>query len=373
MPGKRPSDFDDIETIFARRRPQPPPQPEEWQTPQPRGVSTYGLDNMQEIHDGAAYYGGAPAPAPRRRKKHRLLRFLVGLLIVALLAVLVGGIASVLLAQMPRTDQPLGVRRANCATVLICGTDEGGQRTDTMLLLYIDRNAGVLRLLSLPRDTMVNRTSAVPKLNGAYWANGAGEAGMDSLLDFVRDLIGYRPDGYLLIDLDCFQELIDKMGGVTFTVPMDMVYDDPSQNLHIDLKAGRQRLNGQQSMWLMRYRRGYAMADLQRVRVQREFVAEAMAQWTGPAGLFRVPGALRLLSRNTQTDLSYRNLCWIALSIVKCGTGNLESNTLPGEPATVNGGAYYVENRAAAAALIDEKYNPYETEITADDLHPYGY
>ena len=196
---------------------------------------------------------------------------------------------------------------------------------------------------------------------------------MDSLLDFVRDLIGYRPDGYLLIDLDCFQELIDKMGGVTFTVPMDMVYDDPAQNLHIDLKAGRQRLNGQQSMWLMRYRSGYAMADLQRVRVQREFVAEAMAQWTGPAGLFRVPGALRLLSRNTQTDLSYRNLCWIALSIVKCGTGNLESNTLPGEPATVNGGAYYVENRAAAAALIDEKYNPYETEITADDLHPYGY
>ena len=80
MPGKRPSDFDDIETIFARRRPQPPPQPEERTAPQPRGVSTYDLDSMQEIHDGAAYYGGAPAPAPRRRKKHRLLRFLVGLL-----------------------------------------------------------------------------------------------------------------------------------------------------------------------------------------------------------------------------------------------------------------------------------------------------
>ena len=82
---------------------------------------------------------------------------------------------------------------------------------------------------------------------------------------------------------------------VTFTVPKDMVYADPSQNLYIDLKAGRQRLNGQQSMWLMRYRSGYAMADLQRVQVQREFVAEAMTQWTSPAGLFRVPGALRLI------------------------------------------------------------------------------
>ncbi len=367
------SDFEDIETIFSRRdRRLPPPEPELRQAPPQEVVSSFDLNHMRQVHDGAACYTPAPAPK-KRRKKHRLLRWMIGLLILALLAVLVGGLASVLLAKMPRTDQPIGPRRANCATILICGTDEGGQRTDTMLLLYIDRNAETLRLLSLPRDTMVNRTSSVPKLNGAYWANGAGKEGMSSLLDFVRDLIGYRPDGYLLIDLNCFEDLIDKMGGVTFDVPMDMVYEDSSQDLYIDLKAGRQRLNGQQSMWLMRYRSGYAMADLQRVQVQRDFVTAAIGQWTGPGKLFRVPGALRLLMQNTESDLSWRNLCWVALSLVKCGTGNLESNTLPGEPATVNGGAYYVENRAAAAALIDEKYNPYETEITADDLHPYGY
>ena len=51
----------------------------------------------------------------------------------------------------------------------------------------------------------------------------------------------------------------------------------------------------------------------------------------------------------------------------------MESDTLPGEPAWVNGGAYYVEDRAKAAELVNEKYNPYEKEITANDLHPYGY
>ena len=321
----------------------------------------------------AAYYGGAPAPAPRRRKKHRLLRFLVGLLIVALLAVLVGGIASVLLAQMPRTDQPLGVRRANCATVLICGTDEGGQRTDTMLLLYIDRNAGVLRLLSLPRDTMVNRTSAVPKLNGAYGANGAGEEGMDVLMGYVQDLVGYRPDGYMLIDLNCFEDLVNTMGGVRFDVPMDMHYEDPEQDLFIDLKQGMQSLSGEEAMWLVRFRSGYTMADLDRINVQRSFLSAAMKQWTNPVKLIRAPLALRLVSKHTLTDLDLRNLCWIVTSIALCGTDDLRSDTLPGEPEMVNGGSYYVEDREAAAALINAGYDPYESEISAYDLHPYGY
>ena len=41
-----------------------------------------------------------------------------------------------------------------------------------------------------------------------------------------------------------------------FDVPVDMQYDDPWQDLHIDLKAGRQKLNGQQAVQLLRYRSG---------------------------------------------------------------------------------------------------------------------
>jgi LCP family protein required for cell wall assembly len=229
-----------------------------------------------------------------------------------------------------------------------------------------------MRLLSLPRDTMVNRDNPVPKLNGAYSANGRDEKGMNVLLDYVKDLVGYRPDGYMLIDLDCFAELVDAMGGVTYEVPMDMEYNDPTQELYINLKQGLQKLNGQEAMWLVRFRSGYAMADLERVRVQRDFLAAALDQWASPSKIFRLPGAMSLLMKNTQTDLGYRNLCWIGLTALKCG-GSFESDTLPGEPAWVNGGAYYVEDRAAAAKLVNEKYNPYEKEFTADDLHPYGY
>lgn len=316
--------------------------------------------------------GGSVRKKPKKgRKKHRFLRFLLHIPLILLVLVILAVLLSVLLAKMPETDQPIGARKDGCCTVLLCGTDAEGARTDTMLLLYLDRSHKQTRLLSLPRDTMVNRDNPVPKLNGAYYANGAGEKGMGFLMDYVKDLVGFRPDAYVLLDLDCFAELVDSMGGVKFDVPMDMYYNDPTQDLYIDLKAGEQTLNGQEAMWLVRFRSGYAMADLERVRVQRDFLQSAIGQWKSLLKLPRVPHTASLLLENTQTDLDYRNLCWLALALVK-SEGGFDSDTLPGEPAWVNGGAYYVEDREAAAALVNEKYNPYETQIRAEDLHPYG-
>ena len=333
--------------------------------------------SQQPVYVQEPYYGQpGPYDKPRRkkrRKKHRFLRFLLKLAALLLALLILAGVGSVLFSKMPESDQPLGPRKDGCCTILLCGTDEEGTRTDTMLLLYLDRNAKKARLLSLPRDTMVNRDNPVPKLNGAYGANGLGKKGMNVLMDYVKDLVGFRPDGYMLIDLDCFADLVDAMGGVTYDVPMDMEYNDPTQDLYINLKQGLQKLSGEEAMWLVRFRSGYAMADLERVRVQRDFLGAAIRQWKSLTRLPRAPYAALLLIKNTTTDLSYRNLCWTALTLVRCVTEGLESDTLPGEPKYVNGGAYYVEDRQAAAELVNEKYNPYETEITTDDLHPYGY
>ena len=369
-----------------------------------RAQGAYSVEALRQVHEGRAYYDQSSAPVPavasdweedpdsdwdgetqpeperraarpgrrKKKKKHRLLRFSLKLACLLLALFVLGAAVSALLAQMPESEQSIGPRRSGCATVLLCGTDEDGTRTDTMILLYLEQSKGISRLLSLPRDTMVNRDNPVPKLNGAYGANGAGEKGMGFLMDYVKDLVGFRPDGYILVDLNCFADLVDTMGGVSFDVPMDMAYEDPSQDLFIDLKQGDQTLNGQEAMWLVRFRSGYAMADLERIRVQRDFMQSAVSQWKSVTKLPRLPFAASLLIRNSQSDLSYRNLCWVALALAR-SSGDMENDTLPGTPEWVNGGAYYVEDRVGAAALVNEKYNPYEREITANDLHPYGY
>ena len=303
-------------------------------------------------------------PAPRRKKRHPIAKFLLTLVLL----VAVASAALWFFAKQPMTDEPIGPRKDGTATILLAGTDLDGTRTDTMMLLHLNHNTGEVNLMSLPRDTYTSADLSVPKLNGIYGVGGGGKDGMETLLDYVQQCIGYRPDGYILVDLDCFESLVNIMGGVRFNVPMDMTYDDPAQDLHIDLKAGEQKLNGKEAMWVVRYRSGYALADLQRVMVQRDFVNAAIDQWSSPAKFIRYPAAAILLASNTTTDLSLRNLVWIGKTALAADNG-MRMETLPGEAAMVNGGSYYVLWPETTATLINESFNPYEVPITKEMIY----
>lgn len=321
------------------------------------------LDEMQRY----SKMGQAAALARKKhRKKHHFFRnFLCFLLVLCLLAV---GLCF-LLKKMPQAENSLGERKENCAAILLAGLDDAGIRTDTMMLLYLDGANGRINMLSLPRDTYIDGDYSVPKLNSVYGGNGCGEEGMEALLDQVQNLIGYRPDGYLLVELDAFIEIVDAMGGVEFDVPQDMYYDDGSQDLHIDLKAGLQKLNGTDAMGLVRFRSGYAMADLRRVEVQRDFVKAAMDQWLSLKKVFRYPGALKALLSHTTGNLSLGNLVWIADVVGRADLGELHTMTLPGEAAYIHGGSYYLVWPNATAELINQYFNPYVRDITSADLH----
>ena len=315
-----------------------------------------------------------PAPQPvreeapvKKEKKHGFLKFLIWLLILLILAM----IALWIFAKQPEGDS-LGVHRDGCSAILLAGTDADGARTDTMMLLYVDQNAGELNLLSLPRDTYTSMDFEVPKLNAVYGVAGGGKEGMERLMDYAAECIGYRPDGYILVDLDCFEKIVNVMGGVRFDVPCDMQYEDPYQDLYIDLKAGEQKLNGKQAMWLVRFRAGYAEADLKRVQVQRDFMREAIRQWSGIGRIWRAPAAAVVLSANTTTDLSARELAWIAKAIKIVGTKNMYTETLPGEAAYIDGGSFYVLWPETTADLVNGHFNPYREDVSSEDIYsPY--
>lgn len=319
-------------------------------------------------NDMDAYYGGPHRPKkPRKKKKHIFLKILLFLLLLLIVAVA----ALWIMARQPDGESLEG-RREGTTAILLAGTDEEGTRTDTMMLLYLDEKEGEMGLLSLPRDTYTSMDIPVPKLNAVYGVAGGGKDGMERLLDYTEECIGYRPDGYVLIDLDCFESLVNLMGGVTFDVPVDMSYEDPSQDLYIDLKAGEQKLNGKEAMWVVRYRSGYAAADLQRVEVQRDFIQAALEQWLTVGNLWKTPGAAALLTANTTTNLSLQELAWIAKAAKSIGTENVQTDTLPGEGAYVGDGAYYILWPETTARLINEHYNPYYEEVSPDAIYsPY--
>lgn len=339
----------------------------EWDEAYDRGFADklYEEEYEEEEQGFTEQPAGYMPPDRKKKKKHHWGR---GILIALLVLVLLVGSVAAFLCIYPAPPEPQMEKphKGNVSTILIAGTDESGLRTDTLMLLCANRETKRLSVMSIPRDTKVNSTYYPQKINLAYHMNHTGEEGMYWLMDYVRQCVGFRPDGYILVDLDCFQELVDVMGGVKFDVPCEMHYEDPSQDLYIDLKPGLQKLNGKDAMGLVRFRSGYAMADLERVSVQRNFIMAAAKQWAKPHNVIKLPKALKILSENSLTDLSSRNCLWFAWSVLVCGTDDMELTTIPyylsGDYVCIDADEEYLE-------LINQYFNPYEENIGFDDLN----
>lgn len=300
------------------------------------------------------------APAKKRKKRRRgcgcgCLTWLVLFLVVIVAAV-------TLFIRPPQSEESIGTRKRDTATILICGTDEDGTRTDTMMLMYLSGSEKKVSLLSLPRDTYtITSAGKAAKLNSAFGRNGCGEEGMDALMDYVKDIIGYRPDGYILVDFTLVPQIVDIMGGVDFDVPMDM------EVASVALKAGQQHLTGRQLMTLLRFRKGYATADLGRVEMQRSVLKACMDQWLSPAHIADALEAISLLENGSTSSLSTGNYLWVAKTLLT-GLKNFSNDTLPGYAEYRNEVSYYILSKSKVAELINSSYNPYRVTISSGNL-----
>lgn len=324
------------------------------QANQSDGTRVYWKGELAKETAAEPEYHGYRRP---KRKKRRVFRVLI---VFALILLCLLGVHQ-LLVQQPKGES--ADRKRGCTTILLAGTDESGDRTDTVMLLNVNRQEKRISLLSIPRDTWVNSTYTPHKINIAYGVNGKGESGMDSLMDYVADTVGFRPDGYLLVDLDVFIDLVDLFGGVSFDVPCAMDYEDLSQDLTIHLQPGLQTLDGYEAMGVVRFRSGYAMADLERVNVQRDFMKAALKQWATLGNIGKLPKAIQLVLEHATTDLSTGNLLWLAESVALCG--NMEMMTVP---YYLDSTYVYIDAGNEYLDTINTYFNPYETDVKRDDL-----
>ena len=269
--------------------------------------------------------------------------------------------------RRPEAESSIGSRKRDTATILVCGTDESGDRTDTMMLVYLSGSEKQVGLLSLPRDSYTIATAGyAAKLNSAYGRNNGGTEGMEALLDYVQDIIGYRPDGYVLVDFRLVPQIVDLMGGVEVEVPVSM------ETGGIYLEAGLQKLNGEQVLSLLRHRSSYAMADLTRVEVQRSVIKACMEQWVSVSNLDKVSDALELVETNSITSLGTRNFLWVGKTLLTSLGNGFTTETLPGYASYIGGVSYYLLDRTAVAEMINNSFNPYEVTIEASSLNIAG-
>ena len=239
------------------------------------------------------------------------------------------------------TDRPVGPS-GGVTRILVLGCDRAASLTDSILLVTAAPDCGELHVLQLPRDTYAAYTDrAYKKLNGAYAALGAGE-----VKRFLSRALGVPIDYTAVLNLDCVAALVDAVGGVDLEITQPMQYTDPAQNLRIDLQPGLQHLDGRQAEQFLRYRAGYADADLGRMDAQKRFLQAYLQKCRdlGSADMVRV---LLAVLPGVQTDLPLQRAVELARLLPRLGPEALHTATAPGGAVRGRSGAwYYSLNRA---------------------------
>jgi LCP family protein required for cell wall assembly len=199
--------------------------------------------------------------------------------------------------------------------------------SDTMLLLRFDPDTKKLTLLSIPRDTRTYIEGyGLSKINAANAKGGPALAAKT-----VSELLeGVGIDRYVRVNVQGIQSLVDALGGVTVYVPMDMKYQDDSQHLYINLKQGKQRLNGNKALQLLRYRYD-KNGDIGRVQRQQLVMRALMEQALNPATLARLPKILSVIQSHIDTNLTVEELVALVGFGVQINRSNMQMLMVPGD------------------------------------------
>ena len=177
-------------------------------------------------------------------------------------------------------------------------------------------------------------------------------------------------------------ELVDAIGGVYFDVPRRMYYNDLSQHFKIDLQPGYQLLDGNGAMGVLRWRHnsddsghilnsGYAMGDLGRIKTQQAFLKEVVRKCLQPDVLLsNLMDYISIFQKNVTTDLSVGNLAYFGKSAIgKLDMDSVEFVTLPNQSA---GDAHLLPVGSQIVEMVNEGFNPYQSDISLRDLNLAG-
>ena len=257
---------------------------------------------------------------------------------------------------------------ANLSRINILVIGQSQNLTDTILLCSYDPKIQDVSMLSIPRDTFVGRNknyaTSSDKINAIY------QTSPDKLLKKVNEITGMNIHYYVKVDTQGLRELVDSVGGIYFDVPIDMNYDDSSQDLHIHVKKGYQLLDGNKAEQVVRFRHNnngttypaeYGQEDIGRMRTQRTFIAEVIKQLAKPENITKVDEFIKIANSNMESNFNLWNLKDYAPYAIDFKMENMKTETLPGASEKCNGIWFYMHNKKQTLEVVEELF---KTELT---------
>ena len=267
-------------------------------------------------------------------------------------------------------------------TFMVVGRDAASKSTDTIIVGKFDTNKHTIDMVNIPRDTLINIGWATTpkKINAVYPGyENSGKSGIDGLKHQVKNLLGFDVDFYAVVNINVVEKVIDAIGGVDFDVPINMDYDDASQNFHVHLKKGYQHLHGYEALGVFRFRTGgyvggiltpgYPGGDVQRIQTQQSLLMAIASQTLSLGNIPNLTNIIDLCVQNVETTLNASNMAYFARQFLKCSMDSINFHEMPiATTSVINGVSYVAIAPNAWIEMVNEYLNPYDEDITRGNV-----
>ena len=327
----------------------------------------------------------------KKKKKIRWWQILlITLLVIALIfggafALIMGAITpeggSIKLNQLINTPKEFQGKEFN---VLVTGVDRSSTgalaagsandsnvndgMTDMILYVHFNNETGEMKMLQIPRDTMVTTDTSV---SGNYRINGVAKTqgsdnnnNMAALCELVANQYQIHIDGFITIRLEMLTELVDLFGGVEIYVPREMDYEGSHLN------QGYQTLKGDACEFLLRARHIYPDGDIGRLNMQRQFYAALFRKLKSIGNIWDVAKLTPAVLNYMETNLSASELVSFAISMLKIDSSKIMICQMPViSGPQYNGQSLLYPARQADADLLNQYFRENTGPVDASQLN----
>ena len=270
-----------------------------------------------------------------------------------------GGIRGILITVLGLSVE--NIESLETINVLLLGISDDIEKelTDTIILCSYNPQKQRASMISMPRDTFIGKNEEVAKGNDKI--NSLYTKDSPKLLKTVSNMLGIKVDYYAVVKTQVLVDIIDVIGGVNFDVPIDMNYDDPTQNLHIHLRKGMQKIDGEKAEQLLRFRHNndgssypanYGDNDFGRMKTQRKFLLETIVQTIRIKNIFKFKSIVNIIFENIEMNFTLEDLLPYMVTIVDFDLKAIENYQLPGVSKKCNNLWFFVQNKKETEELV---------------------
>lgn len=309
-----------------------------------------------------------------KKKKFSLIRFIGKLLLIILILIIIlgalfyykvqengGGVRGALITILGLSSEE--IENLEPINVLLLGVSEDldSKLTDTIIVCSYNPKKQLASMISIPRDTFIgnnkNKAKGTDKINSLYARSP------EKLLKEVSNITGIDLDYYAVVNNNALIEIINIIGDIDFNVPINMDYDDPTQDLHIHLKKGMQKIDGEKAELLLRFRHNndgssypseYGDNDYGRMRTQRAFITETIKQTLVIQNVIKSRQIINTIFDNVDTNINTKNLLPYIPGAVEFDVNTIISRQLPGESEKLNDLWFFVHDKKETKKMVEE-------------------